>query len=1334
MKKILAALAALVCTFAPAQGGNRMVISFPGYDNNVETLRDFPALVVFTNHTGGSAFTFQAHGFADPDGYDLRFTDADGAPLAYEIDTHEQDAALLAWVKIPALKPDGSTFIIASWGDPGNGQLPCTTNGAVWSGDFLLVQHFNEPAGTKSVRDSSGKGNHGKIVFPSGTPANGVVGGAANLTEGNGRNNGIYMDDDNGFAIANNKNRWTISAWFKELKEPGSSGNDWRTLARGPDKWHHVIVNTGNDKLGAHISGDGHIPGGFGAANNPAKTQPDANPDPPTAAAAASAGNVMLPPDSPGVWRHITAVGTGVAPGVNGHGQTEYYIDGSHVGSLTYQCNHPIYAVGFYQGPENPPDPPRTVAAQQFASYLDEFRVAQAARSAYWIRASYQSEMGVPGFAAYEMVEDETLLVVEGSPFGVGNVEPAFGWHNGVAAGSNITASASLWLNAAGDILAVPMRWERYEDGASLPAESGTLNPFPYVHPDPAKEGKIVWYFDISNRLDVVAMPGGRVVADGGWCHESESLWVEVESDGTGVFSGWIGDVPVGEEMSNPLELPGDRPRKVAATFTGVRYVAPAANGGNDSNLGYSFDSPKATVANAVAALGPDGGLVIVSNGWYSLTTQITLNTPVTVRGVTGNPVEVGFQRDWNYSHRMRIFEINHTGARIENVYMRFGNDADGGSNIRVHSGTVSNCVIAASQDTNAHQDGGGAYISGGLVTHCKIINNVICGGQGWNYGAGVKITGGRLEHSLVAGNYSSATGGGNNHAGGVYITGGSVVNCTIADNSSDYYGGIYASSGTVLNTVVAGNRSNMFPTLAVWSGTASVFTNCVTDAAAEINPTCPGYPPPFLLLTDIAGGNYYPAPGSPLIDKGAALANPPALDLLGNPRVQGKAIDIGCVESASDQMAVSFATDVTEGIAPATVVFTASVDGTNGTDAIEFRWDFNSDGAVDLATNVNVFAWVFGSGSHYVTLLATNLTQGGEAAVLARQTPLRCAPPVLHVVGGNPLAAEPFDTWGNAAATIQAAVDYAVNGCEVAITAGVYTVFIPYPGDALEYSAVRVKKALRVRGDDGFPERVVIQPQNAHAGRALLVDHAGAWISGVTLRGGGGDGNADGYGVRFDSRGGTVSNCVIRGNVSEHNGVGAGALLVGAAALLTHCVITNNTMNGDAGSVLRVQSGRVENCLVANNTSGGVFAAVVEISGGAVSHCTLADNATTARGVVYGGGGQVVYCVIAGNTETADGSPAPLFIGTDRVNQCTVDNAMANNTCRVQPAVDIFKHYAGKNYRLGSSSLAINAGPKADPSLYPGVDLDGNPRIQDGKIDHGCYEAKPRGTLLLVK
>jgi len=132
MKKMLTALAAIVLVLATAHGANRMRITFPGYDGNRETLTNFPVLVVFEDNIGGSGLNLKTNPFLDGDGLDLRFHDEGGFELPYEVEACEPGVSLHAWVKLRTLKFDGSSHVIASWGDPSDCDPKAySTNGAV---------------------------------------------------------------------------------------------------------------------------------------------------------------------------------------------------------------------------------------------------------------------------------------------------------------------------------------------------------------------------------------------------------------------------------------------------------------------------------------------------------------------------------------------------------------------------------------------------------------------------------------------------------------------------------------------------------------------------------------------------------------------------------------------------------------------------------------------------------------------------------------------------------------------------------------------------------------------------------------------------------------------------------------------------------------------------------------------------------------------------------------------------------------------------------------------------------------------------------------------------
>jgi len=87
-------------------------IAFPGYAGS-ETLVNFPMLVrLDAANVPGFSYAQLAFG----NGSDLRFTDANGVELSYEIESWNPNGTSLVWVRVPSLSKGGS--IIAYWGNP----------------------------------------------------------------------------------------------------------------------------------------------------------------------------------------------------------------------------------------------------------------------------------------------------------------------------------------------------------------------------------------------------------------------------------------------------------------------------------------------------------------------------------------------------------------------------------------------------------------------------------------------------------------------------------------------------------------------------------------------------------------------------------------------------------------------------------------------------------------------------------------------------------------------------------------------------------------------------------------------------------------------------------------------------------------------------------------------------------------------------------------------------------------------------------------------------------------------------------------------------------------
>lgn len=204
------------------------------------------------------------------------------------------------------------------------------------------------------------------------------------------------------------------------------------------------------------------------------------------------------------------------------------------------------------------------------------------------------------------------------------------------------------------------------------------------------------------------------------------------------------------------------------------------------------------------------------------------------------------------------------------------------------------------------------------------ISNNVITGNTSRSSGGGILTFGEstRITRNLIAHNSAGYRGG------GISISAGSVTvdNNVMDANEAGYGSGVdtYTSSGVTLvnNTIVNGEGANG----AVWleRGDATLANNIVFGngsgvyASADRPPTAtliknivfgnsgPAYkdvePGPGDIQADPlfqggAGSAYIPGPGSPALNAGSGASVVGTLDFLGNPRIQGGAVDIGAIE-----------------------------------------------------------------------------------------------------------------------------------------------------------------------------------------------------------------------------------------------------------------------------------------------------------------------------------------------------------------------------------------------------------------------------------------------------
>ena len=335
-------------------------------------------------------------------------------------------------------------------------------------------------------------------------------------------------------------------------------------------------------------------------------------------------------------------------------------------------------------------------------------------------------------------------------------------------------------------------------------------------------------------------------------------------------------------------------------------YVTPGTGSGT-----FPYDTPekgfpnlKAAVDNAIA-----GNKLILEAGVYETANEIVVDKAISILGTGGTSEDVVI-RNTVASQGHRTMRVENAGAFVSNLTIENGYN-NIGSNLRLVTGVVSNCVIrGGTAVANSNAAGSGVEFAGaGTLTHCVISNNVVQGtsSDGGMTGGAIYLPynsqNGRISNCLVAYN-RYVTSGETIKSGtaGIRFFGSNnevkVENCTIVANTvegslSNDSAGIYCTSWSVRfrNNLVLGNYETG---KGCYTG-VHIDSNCTTVS----NLTEDAATPAEAFFADFANGDFSLSLTSRARNKGAisGLTLLPAVDLAGNPRVFGRGIDVGCYE-----------------------------------------------------------------------------------------------------------------------------------------------------------------------------------------------------------------------------------------------------------------------------------------------------------------------------------------------------------------------------------------------------------------------------------------------------
>ncbi len=754
-------------------------------------------------------------------------------------------------------------------------------------------------------------------------------------------------------------------------------------------------------------------------------------------------------------------------------------------------------------------------------------------------------------------------------------------------------------------------------------------------------------------------------------------------------------------------------------------------------------------------------GLVQLTNQTFTLSSQISISSPLTLRGESREGT-ILLSGGGNY----RALNVNHANAVVESLTVTNFVSGGDGTGIYLAAGTVNGVLVTRCTVNNANGAGiyvgnggivtnsvfadnghivsdwprGQVYIdAGGLVTHSVIrdsgtsisFGNVYMPNGGtlrWSYAVNNQRRGVRMDHAdalveycVITSNVAIASqtmrGMGvemtpgtlrnslvadnysTDNGGGVYMTGGLVESCTIADNESGVDGGgLYAEAGTIRNTIIHGNTASITGENNLRLGSATI-TYSLSDPKATGEGNLIGDP------VFVGAGDYSLKPWSPCIDQGTnqTWMTTDTTDLSGTTnRILDTIVDIGAYEQ--------------EGAAFPDTMYVSSV------------------------------------GNHVY----------------------------------------PYATWQDAATNIAAAVADAIAG----VTSAIVLTNATYVID----STITVDKYVTLRGLDR-DTTIILGPGSPTALRGFTINHPNAALESLTVtnfwgqEGGGiylpagtvndvlvtgcSSGNGkNGAGI-YVGPGGIVTNSVFAAN----SGISAaewpvGAVFIDAGGLVTHSVIRDSGSYLSFGNVYLLNGGTlrrssvinnlrrgvrinhadalVEFCIITNNTSiasQALDGIGVDIRAGTLRNCLIVDNRSTQDGGgVYMGGGLIESCTIADNQSGRYGGGLYATAGTIR-NTIIYDNtADQGSDHNVRPGSATITYSLsvplpagtgnldGNPMFVGSGDYSLEAGsPCINQGLYQSwmddaLDLAGNRRLRE-IVDMGAYEsAGARGSLLRMR
>ena len=237
----------------------------------------------------------------------------------------------------------------------------------------------------------------------------------------------------------------------------------------------------------------------------------------------------------------------------------------------------------------------------------------------------------------------------------------------------------------------------------------------------------------------------------------------------------------------------------------------------------------------------------------------------------------------------------------------------------------------------------------------------------------------------------------------------------------------------------------------------------------------------------------------------------------------------------------------------------------------------------------------------------------------------------------------------------------------------------------------------------------------------------------GFTIRNGNTTEDGGGAYLRVNS---LVSHCVFRDNVAQGTGGGLSAWLNTGNCWVKFCEFMNNTSNSYGGGIYAYTFSAcamsVSNCLVANNSSLWAGGGINTLGSGwsNVNNTTIVRNTSGSNNGVVSQS-TLTNCIVWGNLKNGATDILNNAIRTYSAieggygGEGNIDLGGNISPRFVNPSLTAGASDSTQNvdWHLQNGSPCINHGN--NEAITDTLDLDGQPRVQQGVVDMGCYETQ---------